>query len=209
MSQEITFEYARQYYLDRIQELRNQLPFCDPFVFSGAFIMLRLMATVSDRSVTALLAGINRIPFAEAELIERAGNRMLQFLVPNSTFSDRRVHLTHKPDRLHHLDINSDGDVLLVAADFLDDVEEVIRHVMKEETPALMKRVKGAGLLGIVEFNKPADVVLTPDQVNALLAVAKLGTLSVNQVRCMLPGVPPLDNEKGGQIFKELNQING
>lgn len=141
----IQVETARQYFLDRVGELRAQVPHGNPFVFTGAFQVLNGLARVFNSSVYGLLKDFGGFTENEAE-VTAAGARLMfegftltspvyegrvaySYVVCDKPWAEldgevKKLNLSHK-DR-QHKNHSKDGKLTLSAGAFLEDVESII-----------------------------------------------------------------------------------
>lgn len=149
----VTLKYARAYFRDRVKELRNQAPFGDPFVFIGAFVLLRSLANFADVTVARLLQDYSDYSAAEAETVELAGERFLRTFSLNKDLSLDSLVLTHtEPHRQVRAAVNNGvtfSTLTLNANDFLDDLDDLIPTVFrKSDKPRLLLRLNQDFILG-------------------------------------------------------------
>lgn len=141
----ITVETARQYLIERIGELKAQVPHGNPFVFLGAFAILRTLGRlfdIADYEVLRSFAGYDK---DEAEVVSSGASLMFErFTLTHPkvkigyteetsfvTFSNyvneklavAKLDLSHK-DRNHRKRANN--KLTLSANAFLEDVEGAI-----------------------------------------------------------------------------------
>lgn len=140
--QVISLETGRQYMLDRIGELRAQVPHGNPFVFLGAFSVLNALGRVFDSSLYRLLA--DHYSPSEAEVISKGARLMFEgftFTQEPSPYVSyerddfcisgggevveqlKKINLSHK-DREHLKRKN--GKLTLGANAFLEDIVTII-----------------------------------------------------------------------------------
>lgn len=138
----VTVPVAKQYLLERVGELRAQVPHGNPFVFLGAFGVLNALGKVFDSSMYSFLE--THFSPSEAEVISKGARLMFEGFTlteESNPYSNRgmdnfciggggivveqlkKINLSHE-DR-EHLKVK-DGRLTLSAAAFLDDVETII-----------------------------------------------------------------------------------
>lgn len=155
MKQEMTLELVKAYYLDRVKELKNQIPFGDPFVFLGGFTLLNSLSAL----VTNEPYSWGRItPYLEkryglfGKIFESTFYSMTSdFSLGTDHFMDKgfygKLNLTHDDGK--HLDkklLDDSTDkkqrvMLTVAATpFLNDIEDIINEIFTAaETDKLLQ----------------------------------------------------------------------
>lgn len=143
---------ARQYLLDRVGELRAQVPHGNPFVFTGAFQVLNGLARVFNSSIYGLLRDFGGFSDNEASVTQTGARLMFEgftltepnyenslgyvvnertittysgFVISSSNYEPevKKLNLSHK-DRQHRK-ISIDK-LTLSAGAFLEDVEAII-----------------------------------------------------------------------------------
>ncbi len=149
----IEIETAKSYLLERVGELKNQLPNGDPFVFLGAFVVLRTLGAlfnVADFHVLEAFADYER---DEASVISNGARLMMErftltppqvveefrSLVGSTDLIDcsfvnpvtrvatiNKLNLSHK-DRQHR--VRKSGKLTISANAFLEDVEGAITKI--------------------------------------------------------------------------------
>lgn len=130
-------QYAKQFYLDRVAELRNQLAFGDIFVFVGAMSVLRGIDNIigdglfwNDSHCLSLLTPWQyQLPQAfklkdlqEGFCLNRAGDEL-------------RLNLTHEEDKHLSLDLVN-GTLTIAAGGFLNDIQDAINHKFPDSPEA-------------------------------------------------------------------------
>ncbi len=91
----VSNEQAKVYLLERVGELKAQVPHGNPFVFSGAFIVLRTLGRlfdIGDYEVLRAFAGYDR---DEAEVVSAGASLMLE----RFTLSSPKVKVGYVEDR--------------------------------------------------------------------------------------------------------------
>lgn len=118
---EITLEYGKQYLLDRVLELRNQIPNGDPFVFLGAACV---------RSAVKELVPCSY--WYSIELNKKYKDLFSALEVSSSSFSLNGfdVELTH--DSSKHLSVKPNGRTVYAAKETLDYLQDIIEYIFKE-----------------------------------------------------------------------------
>lgn len=76
--QVISVETGRQYFLDRVKELKNQVPNKDPFVFLGAFAVLNALGRVFNGGIYTALRDFGAYEDDAAGVIATAAERMFR-----------------------------------------------------------------------------------------------------------------------------------
>jgi hypothetical protein len=159
----ITLDYAEAYLLDRIKELRHQVPHGNPFVFLGAFTLLELLTRgLGDGSDVAS----TYLTFCGKELppeAEKALRNSLVFHSPLTTFSlncpeDKfKLNLTHEEENHLSVEETERGVKVTIAANsFLDDMENVIKNIFSS---AKSLPVREARLFVYLNENRPIGLV--------------------------------------------------
>lgn len=138
----ISVETGRQYFLDRVKELKNQVPNGDPFVFLGAFALINELSHLfTDGYRADLLVNAFGYEPKVAQVVSEAGHRMFNNFsleqAPSQSCGSiyigygqreeedpvKKVNLSHK--NRDHLKIK-DAKVTLAAKAFLEDLEDAI-----------------------------------------------------------------------------------
>lgn len=146
--QVISLAVGRQYLIERVGELRAQVPHGNPFVFLGAFSVLNVLGKVFDSSMYSLLE--NHFSPSEAEVISKGARLMFEGFTlteePSPYYNRsadlnfciggggsvveqlKKLNLSHK-DREHLKAKN--GRLTISAAAFLDDIETIINQAFE------------------------------------------------------------------------------
>ncbi len=143
---------ARKYLLERVGELKAQVPHGNPFVFLGAFAVLNAVGRVFNSGIYDLLNKFGDYDTNESEVVEEGARLMYQgFSLTAPVYEDRvgyaqvekderyffttvggavaeekvkKLNLSHK--EREHKKHSKKGHLTLSANSFLEDVEQVI-----------------------------------------------------------------------------------
>lgn len=144
--QVISVETGRQYFLDRVKELRNQVPNKDPFVFLGAFAVLNAVGRLFNSSIYDSLHRFGEYDENEAETVQAGARFMFEgFTLTAPVYEDRVVEsrtmsechyiFSDAPERVNKLNLSHKdryhksykaGKLTLSVGAFLEYVEKVI-----------------------------------------------------------------------------------
>lgn len=115
---EVTLEIGRAYLLDRVKELRNQVPNGDPFVFFGASSLMWALGNLdTERKIVPVFYSKN----GGMDALFRTFQAIAMY---NFSLEGTDVELTH--DDSLHLTVKSNGRTVYSASKTLDFVEESI-----------------------------------------------------------------------------------
>lgn len=147
---EVTLATAEQYFLDRVQELRNRVDDGNPFVFLGAFALVNTLQNVVRRPPPYLAEKFGYSPELMAAIHMTSMRMMTGFtLIPQAPQQQQyqkapgrqlKLNLSHNPlEHLKEEETDKYKVVTLEAVSFLNKLQSVILDVFSdvEDNPLL------------------------------------------------------------------------